>query len=257
MQYDFSIIIPTLNSEKFLLETLESIKRQDQRIKIECIFSDGGSEDTTLEIINNFNQNNIKKVLLYNQIGMSKALNEGFKKSNGKYLTYLNSDDKLTFQTLKIVKENFDNNSDINWVIGYCENFGKAKWINKLVNSYKRVLLNKLNFSILCINNIIPQPSVYWRVEFFKDAGFFDENLKFNMDYDLWLRMIKISKPKIINTNLSYFRRHSDSLSYKHTSKQFYEKFFTMSKYNKNIFIKFAHIFITSLILFMYFLSNY
>ena len=42
MQQDFSIVIPTLNSEKFLSETLDSIKKQDQKIKIECIFSDGG-----------------------------------------------------------------------------------------------------------------------------------------------------------------------------------------------------------------------
>ena len=257
MRHDFSIIIPTLNSEKFLRETLESIKNQDQKINIECVFSDGGSKDATLNIINDFNQNNIKKVLLYNQIGMSKALNEGFRNSNGKYCTYLNSDDKLASQTLKVVKENFENNSKINWIIGNCENFGKSKWVNKLVNNYKRILLNKLNFSILSINNIIPQPSVYWRAEFFRDVGIFDEKLKYNMDYDLWLRMIKLSKPKILNMNLSYFRRHSESLSHKNTLKQFYEKFFTMRKYNKNIFIKFAHIFITTVILFVYFIGNY
>ncbi len=257
MQQDFSIVIPTLNSEKFLSETLDSIKKQDQKIKIECIFSDGGSKDATLKIINNFSQNNIKKILLYNQVGMSKALNEGFRNSNGKYLFYLNSDDKLASQTLKVVKENFENNSEINWIIGNCENFGDAKWTNKLVNKYKRILLNKLNFSMLSINNIIPQPSVYWRAEFFRDVGIFDEKLKYNMDYDLWLRMITLSKPKILNMNLSYFRRHSQSLSHKNTSKQFYEKFLTMRKYNKNIFIKFAHIFITRLILIIYFFSNY
>ncbi len=257
MQQDFSIVIPTLNSEKFLSETLDSIKKQDQKIKIECIFSDGGSKDATLKIINNFSQNNIKKILLYNQVGMSKALNEGFRNSNGKYLFYLNSDDKLASQTLKVVKENFENNSEINWIIGNCENFGDAKWINKLVNKYKSILLNKLNFSMLSINNIIPQPSVYWRAEFFRDVGIFDEKLKYNMDYDLWLRMIMLSKPKILNMNLSFFRRHSQSLSHKNTSKQFYEKFLTMRKYNKNIFIKFAHIFITRLILIIYFFSNY
>ena len=90
-----------------------------------------------------------------------------------------------------------------------------------------------------------------------RHVGLFDEKLKYNMDYDLWLRMIKVSKPIILNINLSHFRRHSESLSYKNTSKQFYEKFLTMRKYNKNIFIKLAHILMTSIILSIYFFSNY
>lgn len=61
MDIDFSIIIPTLNSEKYLPETIESLKNQDRSIKLEVIFSDGGSTDNTLKIINNFNQENIKK----------------------------------------------------------------------------------------------------------------------------------------------------------------------------------------------------
>ena len=64
MNEDFSIVIPTLNSEKFLGKTLESIEKQNKSIKIECIFSDGGSSDDTLSIINNFNQTNISKIIL-------------------------------------------------------------------------------------------------------------------------------------------------------------------------------------------------
>ena len=80
MQVDFSIVIPTLNSEKFLEKTLDSIRKQNQEINIECIFSDGGSTDRTIEIINNFEQKNISKIVLNDQIGLSKALNSGFQK---------------------------------------------------------------------------------------------------------------------------------------------------------------------------------
>lgn len=61
MDTEFSIIVPTLNSEKFLVETIESLKDQANSISLEIIFVDGGSTDNTLEIIKNFNQNNIKK----------------------------------------------------------------------------------------------------------------------------------------------------------------------------------------------------
>ena len=95
MEYEFSIIIPTYNSEEYLNQTLDSIKKQDQRIEIECIFSDGGSKDKTISIIDKFEQNNISKILVKDQLGLSKALNTGFKLAKGKYLTYLNSDDLL------------------------------------------------------------------------------------------------------------------------------------------------------------------
>ena len=87
MQKDFSIIIPTLNSEKYLEETIRSIKNQSKSILIECIFTDGGSIDRTFEIIDNFNQDNITKIVISKNLGMTEALNDGFNQANGKYLT--------------------------------------------------------------------------------------------------------------------------------------------------------------------------
>ena len=77
------------------------------------------------------------------------------------------------------------------------------------------------------------------------------------MDYDMWLRMINISKPLKIKENLSFFRRHNNSLSHNHTLKQFYEKFFTMRRYNRNIFLSFLHIFLSVFIVFIYKITNY
>ena len=126
-----------------------------------------------------------------------------------------------------------------------------------MVNVYKGFLLNKLNFNILCINNVISQPSVFWKYEFFNKVGYFDESLKYNMDYDMWLRMFKLYKPEIINLKISNFRRHADSLSHKFTFQQFKEKFKTMRKYKKSFIISILHIFISSIILIIYKLTNY
>lgn len=257
MSIDFSIIIPTLNSEKYLVETIDSIKKQHKSLEIEIIFSDGGSYDNTFDIIHNLEQNNISKKIIYNQIGLSKALNEGFKKAEGKYLSYLNSDDLLADNALIQIKNKFENNQHKYWIIGLCENFGEKLIINRLVNLYKRNLLKILNFNLLSLNNIISQPSVYWKKSFFDDTGNFDETLKYNMDYDMWLRMIKISKPLKLQNKISYFRRHSDSLSHKNTLKQFIEKFKTMRKYNKNSIINILHVLVSSIILFLYKVSNY
>ena len=257
MQVDFSIVIPTLNSEKFLEKTLDSIRKQNQEINIECIFSDGGSTDRTIEIINNFEQKNISKIVLNDQIGLSKALNSGFQKAKGKYLTYLNSDDMLAFDALFKIKKNFESLPNYEWIIGLCENIGNKNFFNKAINIYKKNLFTRINFNLLCINNIISQPSVYWRKTFFKKVGNFSEKLNYNMDYDMWLRMINISKPLKIKENLSFFRRHNNSLSHNHSLKQFHEKFLTMRRYNRNIFLSFLHLFLSVFIVLIYKITNY
>ena len=257
MKIDFSIIIPTLNSEMFLNETLESIKKQDRTINIECIFSDGGSSDNTMKIIENFNQINISKIIISDQIGLAKALNSGFKLANGKYLSYLNSDDQLADKALMKVKKNFENYESCNWIVGLCENIGKKIILNKLVNIYKKNLLYFLNFNLLCINNVISQPSVFWKKSFFNNVGYFNENLKFNMDYDMWLRMMSISHPYKLRNVLSYFRRHNQSLSHKNLLNQFIEKYKTMKRYNNNYILSSTHLLLSFLVIIIYKISNY
>ena len=48
-----SIIIPTLNSAKFLKECLDSVKKQTYK-NIEVLIIDGGSKDSTVEIIKSY-----------------------------------------------------------------------------------------------------------------------------------------------------------------------------------------------------------
>ena len=51
----FSIITTVLNNEDFILDCLESVKKQNiNKKKIEHIIIDGGSEDKTVDIIKNF-----------------------------------------------------------------------------------------------------------------------------------------------------------------------------------------------------------
>ena len=180
MSIEFSIVIPTLDSEKYLEETIQSIKSQDRSIQIEIIFSDGGSKDNTLKMIDNLNQENLTKVILYNQVGLSNAINEGLKISKGKYLSYLNSDDQLDINALKVLKKKFEDDENKEWIIGLCKNIGNSKILNSIINYYKSSLLKKLNFNLLCINNIISQPSVYWKRSLFEKVG----NSIYRIDWD-------------------------------------------------------------------------
>jgi len=87
-----SIIIPTLNEEKYLPRLLDSIKSQDFS-DYEIIISDAGSTDKTIEIAKKYGS----KTLVYTDIKHPSAQrNEGAKIAQGDNLLFLDADTVLT-----------------------------------------------------------------------------------------------------------------------------------------------------------------
>ena len=89
----FSIVMPTMNSEEYLLETINSIQRQSYT-NIELVVIDKNSSDKTLEIIRN---SKINKLIIIPQTDNSpeSAVARGFKAASGDYIQFLGSDDLL------------------------------------------------------------------------------------------------------------------------------------------------------------------
>lgn len=96
-----SIIIPVYKVEDFILECLESIINQWSTNRIEVICINDGTPDSSMEIVEKFVSGlpNIIKTnfLLINQLnqGLSGARNTGLDHAKGKYITFLDSDDRL------------------------------------------------------------------------------------------------------------------------------------------------------------------
>lgn len=88
---DLSIIIVTYNSEKYILDCLNSVERATLDIQHEIFLIDNQSVDQTRTVIKKF-QNSI--VLLENlkNIGFAKAVNIGLRKASGKFILLLNPD---------------------------------------------------------------------------------------------------------------------------------------------------------------------
>jgi len=95
-----SIITPCYNGEKFIHRLLESILIQIYQ-RIEFIFVNDGSTDKTEDIVLSYKDQFEKAGIVFIYIlqenkGQAAALNQGLKIFKGKYLTWPDSDDYLT-----------------------------------------------------------------------------------------------------------------------------------------------------------------
>ena len=86
-----SIITVCFNSDKTIIETLNSVLSQDYD-NIEHIVVDGGSADQTQEILKKYKHEK-SKILIEKDNGIYHAMNKGIKLATGDIITILNSDD--------------------------------------------------------------------------------------------------------------------------------------------------------------------
>ncbi len=91
-----SIVIPAYNAERFIRETIESILRQTMHA-FEIIIINDGSSDRTQEIVDEYYKKfpNIFKSYVQKNQGQSAARNNALQYVKGKYVAFIDADDKI------------------------------------------------------------------------------------------------------------------------------------------------------------------
>lgn len=92
-EIDISLIIPTYNSQKYILKTIASCQKFLANYRYELIIVDDGSKDNTINVIKNRFKN--IKILKENHSGVSCARNLGIATAAGRYIMFCDSDDLL------------------------------------------------------------------------------------------------------------------------------------------------------------------
>lgn len=128
-KYKFTVIVPVYKVEDYLKETLDSVIEQDigfeKNIQI-VIVNDGSpdnSEKICLEYVEKYPEN-IKYIYQENS-GVSAARNNGLNYVEGKYINFLDSDDKWEKDVFRKAWKMFEEHDDID-VIGVRQKFFEA-----------------------------------------------------------------------------------------------------------------------------------
>ncbi len=101
---DISVIIPIYNAEKYLEHCVKSIVENDDSFAIEIILVNDGSEDKSGQICNKLCEDYpVIKVKHQENKGVSCARNMGLSMAEGKYIMFVDADDEVTGDGLKIL----------------------------------------------------------------------------------------------------------------------------------------------------------
>ncbi|MGN1299253.1 MAG: glycosyltransferase family 2 protein [Candidatus Scatovivens sp.] len=156
-QVKFSIIVPVYNSEKYIQKCIDSILNQTYD-NYEIIIINDGSTDNTLKIINS-NYKNRSNIIIVNKEnqGVSMARNLGIQYAKGEWITFLDADDWIDDNTLKIINQEIESNSEIEliqnniYISNDYKNSNKYKVLDNLIkkeSTQKKEIIE----TIICIN---------------------------------------------------------------------------------------------------------
>ncbi len=113
----FSVIITTYNRKMLLKRALQSLIQQMETDWEGIIIDDGSTDNTEFEIKPFLNDNRLQFIYQKNT-GYSLAKNSGIFLANGKYITFLDSDDEYLLNHLENRKEILTQHPEIDFLYG-------------------------------------------------------------------------------------------------------------------------------------------
>ncbi len=218
-----SIVTPNKNGAQFLEACMLSILNQ-QYPDLEYIVIDGGSSDNSVEIIKKYE----KRLAFWASEpdkSPAEAINKGFQHATGSIMAWLNSDDLLFPDSLRIAAEIFTAFPEVDWIMGR-PTFVDAKgdiikkfFINKELTP-RPLFVTESMFTAWTrwskhrfYNNdflAIQQESTFWRRSLWAQCGNRLNAEALAFDFDLWLRFFDHAQLYTTTAALGGFRYHSN-----------------------------------------------
>ena len=198
------IVVPTLGTRPdYLRQCLESIKN-------------AGGSHVCLVAPADFDHQQLIESGLIDQfeidpaLGLPEAINQGFSKlpDDIEQINWLGDDDLLAPESITKASALLDADPTAVLVFGSCDyvdSSGRVIWTNRSGQWASAIL----RFG----PDLIPQPGCLFRRSAFNKVGGLSKDFNWAFDFDLLLKLKKVGRLRFVNTKLSSFRWHPESLS--------------------------------------------
>ncbi|MCX8061895.1 MAG: glycosyltransferase [Anaerolineales bacterium] len=196
-----SIVTPSFNQAQFLEETILSVLGQDYP-NLEYLIVDGGSTDGSLDIIHRY-ADRLAWWISEPDRGQTDAINKGFAHAKGEIFAWLNSDDTYLPHAVSEAVEFLQRHPEIGLV------YGNANFIDEQGRVLGKFPARQTDYRRLRRGYVhIPQQAAFFRAELWRQVGPLDPSFYFAMDYDLWVRIARLSKIVYLPRLWANFRLH-------------------------------------------------
>lgn len=181
-----TIITPTYNQGQFIEETIRSVLSQTYP-NIEYIVLDAMSTDSTPEIIQKYSDR-IAIVRREPDNGQSDAIAKGFKLATGELVGWINSDDLLYPDCVERIVQAYLRQPEA--VLFYCSSIDIISESGKHLSTMNVPLVSREH--LMRVSNTLIQPGSFYRKKVVEQVNYFNTELRYSMDLDLWLRLLSV-----------------------------------------------------------------
>jgi len=171
--------------------------------RIEYLIVDGASKDGSVEIIQKY-ESRLAWWVSEKDRGHADALNKGFSRASGEILAWLNSDDVYTTPgAVSAAVKQLVEHPEVGMVYAGANLTDHSGQVigsfPARQTSYKAMLRGSVH---------IPQATTFFRADLYRDVGPLSLDLFFAFDYDLWVKLAKVSHVLYIPDVWANFRLH-------------------------------------------------
>ncbi|HEY2745670.1 MAG TPA: glycosyltransferase [Polyangia bacterium] len=208
---DCTVLMPTLNSARYVGDALASIAACDDRERWHVLVLDGGSRDATAEIVRRFAP--LAELRVARDDGLYDALDAGLGQVRSGYVAWLNSDDTFAPAGPAALLRALDQDAALDLAYG--------DWIERRADgSERRVQQHDAALELVRAGDVergwVAPLSCIWRRDALARLGGWSRRYRIVGDFELWMRAAVVEPPlraRHVAELIATFRQHDSSLS--------------------------------------------
>jgi len=232
-----SIVTPSYNSKSLIADTIQSVLDQKYP-NLEYIIIDGGSSDGTVQVIEQY-ETQLSYWHSKKDNGQYDAINQGFAKSSGEIMCWLNADDMLLPKSLFVVAEIFQQHTQLEWLSSLqpatWDAKGRLADVRKLPGFSRQAFLDGLYLPTTAKKGYwMQQESTFWRRSLWNKVGSSIPSYQLAGDFALWCNFYEHSELAGVNYPLGGFRMIQGQRSEDHRN-YMKEAILALTKTRKNL----------------------
>jgi glycosyltransferase involved in cell wall biosynthesis len=204
-----SVIVPCFNHGRYLREALASVGTPE--VRTEIIVVDDGSSDSTSDVIATFDTTNEFRSVRQHNAGLAAARNRGLRESRGRYIVFLDADDRLVPGAIELGVAKLDERPECAFVFGRCRMMDQDGTVlvtpeqPRIVRDHYRELLRQ---------NYIWMPAMaMFRRDPLERIGGFNSDVNAAADYEMYLHLARHYPVHDHAQMVAHYRKHDGSMS--------------------------------------------